>query len=137
MKRLFVLLLLTLTALFLAESTALAKPKSKPHAEQVQPAQQEEPPVEEAPPPPDTSWKGVIGGWVVAAGADGLAARMGMQPATFGMLAALVLLAIVVFLILALMSASRRKRTRQRAVYAGDYSNSMSSDRPEIGRAHV
>jgi predicted lipid-binding transport protein (Tim44 family) len=130
MKRLFVLLLLTLTALFLAESTALAKPKSKPHAEQVQPAQQEEPPVEEAPPPPDTSWKGVVGGWVVAAGADGLAAKMGMQPATFGMLAALVLLAIVVFLILALMSASRRKRTRQRAVYAGDYSNSMSSDRP-------
>jgi predicted lipid-binding transport protein (Tim44 family) len=130
MKRLFLALLLMLTALFLADAAALAKPKPKPHAAEVQPAQQEEQPAEEAPPPPDTSWKGVVGGWVVAAGADGLAARMGMQPATFGVIAGLLLLAIVVWLIFLLMSSSRRRQRKRRAVYAGDYSNSVSSDRP-------
>ena len=129
MKKLF-LLLLVMTSLFLVDTAAVAKPKPKPHADQVQPAQQEEPPVEEAPSPPDTSWKGVVGGWVVGAGADGLAAKMGIQPATFGVLFALIVLAILVFLILSLMSSSRRKRSKRRAVYAGDYSNSVSSNRP-------
>ena len=130
MKRLFLALLLTMTTLFLVNGIAVAKPKAKPHAAEVQPAQQEEQPAEEAPPPPDTSWKGVVGGWVVAVRADGLAAKMGMQPATFGVIAGLLLLAIVIGLILMLMSASRRKRNKRRAVYAGDYSNSASSDRP-------
>jgi predicted lipid-binding transport protein (Tim44 family) len=130
MRQVFLALLLVVTAFFLADTAAVAKPKPKPHADQVQPAQQEEQPAEEAPPPPDTSWKGVVGGWVVAVGADGLAAKMDMQPATFGILAALILLGILVILILSLMSSSRRRRSKRRAVYAGDYSNSMSSDRP-------
>ena len=130
MKKLFLALLLITTALFFAENAAVAKPKPKPHAAEVQPAQPEEQPAEEAPPPPDTSWKGVVGGWVAAAGADGLAAKMGMQPATFGVLAALILLIFVIVLLMMLMSSSGRRRSRRRAVYAGDYSNSVSSDRP-------
>ena len=55
MKRLFLALLLTMTTLFLVNGIAVAKPKAKPHAAEVQPAQQEEQPAEEAPPPPDTS----------------------------------------------------------------------------------
>ncbi|HEX8958154.1 MAG TPA: hypothetical protein VF798_17910, partial [Burkholderiaceae bacterium] len=98
MKKLFLVLLLVMTSLFLANTSAVAKPKPKPHTDQVQQAQQEEPPAEEAPPPPDTSWKGVVSSWVVAAGADGLAAKMGMQPATFGMLFALIVLALLVLL---------------------------------------
>jgi predicted lipid-binding transport protein (Tim44 family) len=130
MKKIFLVLILTLTAMFLADTALAAKPKPKPHAAEVQPAQQEEPPAEEAPPPPDTSWKGVVGGWVVAVGAEGLAAKLGMQPATFGILATLILLAVVIGLLLILMSSSRKRRNKRRAVYAGDYSNSTSSDRP-------
>jgi len=130
MKRLLVALLLMTTALFMANTLAVAKPKAKPHAAEVQQAQPEEQPAEEAPPPPDTSWKGVVGGWVVAAGADGLAAKMDMQPATFGVLVALALLALVFIVLMMLMSSSRKRRSRRRAVYAGDYSNSKSSDRP-------
>jgi predicted lipid-binding transport protein (Tim44 family) len=130
MKRLFLALLLMCAALFLANAAALAKPKPKPHAAEVQPAQQEEQPAEEAPPPPDTSWKGLLGTWVVAAGAGGLAAQMGMQPATFGVIAGLLILALLVCLIFFFMSLSRRKQRKRRAIYAGDYSNSLSSDRP-------
>jgi predicted lipid-binding transport protein (Tim44 family) len=131
MKKLFLALMLLMTILSLASTVVEAKPKaSKSHAAEVaKPAEPEEQAVEEAP-PPDTSWKGVVGGWVLAAGAGGLAARIGMQPATFGVLALLLLLAVLVFVLLLMMSASRRRRGRRNAKYAGDYSNSMSSDRP-------
>ena len=132
MKKLLLALLLLLTASYLTMAVVEAKPKqgAKQHTtETVKPADAEEP-AEEAPPPPDTSWKGVVGGVVVAMGADGLAAKLDMQPATFGVCAALLALALLVIVILLLGAGSRRRRKRRNATYAGDYSNSVSSNRP-------
>ena len=132
MKRLFFALLLLMTAFVLTTSMVEAKPKSgKQHAAEVaKPADAEEQPAEEAPPPPDTSWKGKVGGIVVSLGAEGLATSMGMQPATFGICAFLLLLVLIVIAIYVVVSVSHRRRDRRNAVYAGDYSNSISSNRP-------
>jgi len=131
MKKIVLALLLLMTAMSLTMTVADAKPKqgAKQQAtETVKPAEAEE--LAEAPPPPDTSWKGVVGGVVVAMGADGLAAKLGMQPATFGVCAVLLALALLVLVIFLLGAGSRRRRKRRNAKYAGDYSNSISSDRP-------
>jgi predicted lipid-binding transport protein (Tim44 family) len=131
-KNILLSLLLLVTMLTLAMNVVEAKPKagSKQHASETVKAPDTDEPAEEAPPPPDTSWKGVVAGIVVSVGAEGLAAKLNMQPATFGVCAVLFLLALLVFIILLTMSKSRRSRVKRNAIYAGDYSNSISSDRP-------
>jgi predicted lipid-binding transport protein (Tim44 family) len=132
MKKILLVLLLLMTAWSLTMTFAEAKPKqgAKQHASETVKSADAEEPADEAPPPPDTSWKGVLGGVVVSMGAGGLAAKLGMQPATFGVCAALLAPALLVIVILMLGAGSRRRRKRRNATYAGDYSNSVSSNRP-------
>ena len=79
----------------------------------------------------DTSWKGKIGGLVVALGGAALAAQLGLDPAWLGLTGAAllaILLVVVVVILVRLLSRILSRIRRGPAVYAGDYLNSIMPD---------
>jgi predicted lipid-binding transport protein (Tim44 family) len=148
MKTLVVALLLIASMVLPMTSVAAPKHATNKHtqpADAIQPdvAQQEASAPEEV----DTSWKGQIGGAVLAMGGATLAKELGMEPVwvgVIGMLLAGIVLLWLVFAVVRIIMRLISHASRGPAVYAGDYRNSIMPDdeprfeptiRPEAPRA--
>jgi predicted lipid-binding transport protein (Tim44 family) len=122
MKSLVVALMLIATMMLPAISHAAPKHTGKHHTTDASTPADAAP--ADAPPPEavDTSFKGKVAALVVTLGGGELAAKLGIDPAWLGLIAAILLLLVLFMLIVALMRLLARVR-RGPAIYAGDYSD--------------
>ena len=150
MKKLFIALLVVISALSIAVSEAQAKrlggggsfgrqssgisrqapPSNNQYANQARPAPAAP---QTTPSRPASPWRGILGGALLGLGLGALLSHFGIGGALAGMIGTLLTVALVVVAIMLLMRLFRGKSNESRPAYAGGYGDDVATRTPEIG----
>ena len=152
MKKLFVALLVAISALSIAVSEAQAKrlgggssfgrqssgisrqappPSNNQYSNQTSPAPA--PAMPQTTPSRPSPWRGILGGALLGLGLGALLSHFGIGGALAGMIGTLLTVALVVAAIMLLMRLFRGKSNEARPAYAGGYTDHGATHMPEIG----